>query len=333
MKKIIVGIIVLWLAIWGMQTLQRKSAEKSRTPPLPKEYRLLNEIAELNAKGNEGWLATLSNTGKLMKITGRQRAALQKELVRAVQEYPEEPLVISTVALTAESDIMQVDSYEDLMALIRERPGREGESPKDRKALESHRKHQEEILRQMRSYLVPIARNAREECEAMTCEGPYIKLMLLAQMAYYLERTGDPEEAEEYLRLAIDNLDRLEALEREQVKQDLHTQLGMLYLKQKRYDEAIEELEASRPERITFDILLNGWSDELASGLYEAGYTEAALAYWKDAVAFWEKKLREAKKEKEAALIRKRFKGAKELLREIQKEVERGENPQRDTSI
>jgi len=319
MKKILIAAVAFIAVIWIVQHLERGREERAWVPPLPQEYPLINKMAKISHEERGGLLATLRGTGELMHITAKQADALHAELEKAVREYPEEAAVISSAAIMAQQDREEAQFHENLLELNLERQ-RKGEDAKE--GISNQRKYVKKILHEMQRYLPPVAENALAECQTLRCEGLYIKLMLLEHMAYLLEKTGKTEEAEEYLNTAIDNLDSLEKNEKDEMNVELYTQLGLFKLSQKEPDEAAEALKRSEPSRVTFDILLNGWDSELAERLFDAGRREAALEYWEDAVTFWKTQIGKAENDEQARLMRKRLRGAEELLDEMRKKAE-----------
>jgi len=307
MKKFIFALFVFFIVLKLLETGKEVVKEKVWTPPLSEAYPLINQLSKTMSLSKGGFLSQLENTGKIFHVINHQRTALHQELFNAVQAFPENEAVEQVAILTFGSDRSKIDMLETLINNHEDaNRSQKGKISKELQRIwKQHLEEKEALLNVMQKYYVPLGTKAKNSCEVLDCEPAYVKITELFQMAYLLERTEKTEEAITYLQLGIDNLDKIKESDREQMRQDLHTSLGLIYLHLGREDEAADELRASEPKAVTFNLAINGWSSDLAYPLYEKGKRDAALAYWKDAITFWEEQAA-MEKDEEVADIRNR---------------------------
>ncbi len=291
MKNFIMGLVVVFIATWLYQSLAQKTKEMVWTPPLSEEYPLINKISKIKSLYKGTLLSDLRDTVKITHIISTQRDALQQELPKAAKNFPDNEAVQKIGILTFEFDMGLIERNEIL--------------------IQNHQEENRKIIDNIKAYYPPLGIYAKEQCDIMACTPPYIMITNLWQMAYLLGKTQRAQEAVEYLQLGIDNLEHLNGVEKDQMRQDLYTYLGKTYLQQERYDDAVEALKQSEPTMVTANISIVGWSNDLALPLYESGYREAALAYWKDAIDFWKRQAKLAQQEQIASIYRKHAKIAK----------------------
>ena len=321
MKKFILGMVVFFIILKLIETGQQKAKETLWTPPLSESYPLINEMSKTSNLSKGGLRSTLSDSGKIFHIISHQRESLHQELTKAVQEYPDNKAVAEAAILTFGSDRMQVDMLETLIhnheESNRTQKGKISEELK--RVWEQHLEEKDKLLKAMQAYYTPLGTSARNSCETGACDPSYHKITELLQMGYLLCKTGQPEEAIDYLKLGIDNLDELEENDKEQIRQDLHTSLGLTYLQLGRLDEAADELHASEPQDVTLNIFINGWDNDLAYPLYQKGKRDAALSYWKDAITFWEDQAAKEKDKETADIYRRSAKFARKRYEKMKK--------------
>lgn len=319
MKKIIFAVIIFLIVLKLVDIGQEKTAEKLWRAPLPETYPLINKIDKISHRSTGNLLSELSKSGDMAHIASHQRDQIHKELINAVKEFPGNTAVEQAAILTFESDRLQVEMLEWLIGNHEEaNRTQKGKIDQELKRVwKQHLQEKADLLKAMKQYYTPLGTSARDNCEISACSPPYVKITELSQMAYLLEKTDRTEEAAEYLQLAIDNIDKLEGMEREQMRQDLHTALGLIYLQQDRDTEAVSELQASEPQEAMLDIMINGWENDLAFALYQKGNRNAALAYWKDAVDFWEKQVQKEKDADRADVYRRSAKFARKRYEEM----------------
>jgi len=306
------GLVVIFAATWLYQSLGQKTKEIVWTPPLSEEYPLINKISKIDSLSKGTLLSDLGDGVKIMDIISSQRDALQKELAKATQNFPDNEALQKVSILTFGFDMNQIDRNEMLIQNHQEENrSKKGKISKEVKRVwERHLQENQKTIDTIKAYYPPLGTYAKKQCDMMACTPPYSMITHLWQMAYLLRKTQREEEAVEYLQLGIDNLEHLDGVERDQMKQDLYTYLGQIYLQQERYDEAVEALKQSEPAMVTADIFIVGWSNTLAFPLYEAGYHEEALAYWQDAIDFWKLQAELAQKEQMASIYRRHAKSA-----------------------
>jgi len=319
MKKVIFALVVFFIVLKLVEMGQEKVKEKVWTPPLSEAYPLINQISKKMDLSKGGFLSQLDDTGKIFHIISHQRAALHQELTNAVQAFPENEAVEKVAIMTFGNNISEVDMLETLIGNHEEsNRSQKGKISRElQRVWKQHLQEKEALLRSMQDYYTALGTKARNSCEVSDCNPAYVRISELSQMAYLLQRTGKAEEAIDYLQLGIDNLYKLEENDREQMRQDLHTSLGLVYLQLGRDDEAVDELHASEPKEVTFDIAINGWSSDLAFPLYEKGKRDAALLYWKDAITFWEEQAAREKDEDTVTVYKRSAKFARKRYEEM----------------
>jgi tetratricopeptide (TPR) repeat protein len=313
MKNFIMGLAIVVAATWIYQSLGQKTNEIVWTPPLSEKYPLINKISKIESLSKGTLLSDLGDTVKITHIISTQRDMLQQELPKAAQNFPDNEAVQKIGILTFEFDMGLIDRNEILIQNHQDENHRkQGKISEELKHVwERHLQENYKTIDTIKAYYPPLGIYAKEQCDMMACTPPYIMITHLWQMAYLLRKTQREEEAVGYLQLGIDNLEHLDGAEKDQMHQDLYTYLGETYLQQERYDEAVEALKKSEPAMVTADISLAGWNNNLASALYKAGYREAALVYWQDAIDFWTMQAGLVQKEEIASIYQKKAKYAK----------------------
>jgi tetratricopeptide (TPR) repeat protein len=307
LKKVVIIVIIFLLAISFIQKLQNKTETDEWTPPLPETYPMINRLSEISEKKSDNSIvSSLRDVEKMARITGKyHHDELLNELQTAVKQYPEIQAVQQAAVLLFSHDMLQVDMLETLIVNHEEDSKRKnGKIPKHLKKLwHDHIEDKKKLLENMQGYSAYLGEQAYIKCSAMQCEPPYLRLTQLWQMAYLLSKTDKSDEAIDYLQVGLEHIDSLEEENsRDQMYHEFHTLLGLVYLQQERYDDAVSELKASEPKNPTFENILNGWNDDLAYPLFEKGYQGAALSYWKDALAFWNKQVETSTNEDEKSL-------------------------------
>ncbi len=253
-------------------------------PPLPQEYTIINQASQDLATDEK--TNTDSLRSPIWDTIENNKVALKKEILKALPHYANKTELFVVTNLLYRCEIPEHNKHASLVT-----NQNNTKSKSEQKIIEKLKENDRRLFDSILSYLKPAGDKAKEICDTYSysnCD-PYINVLVDLGNVYNIQQKY--EHAIPYLETAIEHIDCFKNMKLMSPEQEVHTQLGLSYLGLKQLDEALSELEASKPKAISFSIQMFGWRSELAIALQKAGYPEASKAYWKAEIAFWEKEI------------------------------------------
>ena len=278
-------------------------------PPLPQEYIIINKaMQDLAIAEDKNSIQTLRSP--VWDTIGNNKEALKKEIIKALPHYANKAELFAVTDLLYKSEIPKYTKHAYLLAMYYN-----GQSKVKDKIIEKLKEGDRKLFKSILSYLKPAGDKAKEICDSYsytTCDS-YVDVLVDLGSVYNIQQKY--ESAIPYLKTATEHLDCFENKKQHiSLEQEAHTQLGLSYIRLKQFDNAVSELEASEPKSISFSIQMFGWKKELATALQNAGYAEAAKAYWEKEVAFWEKEIEENTENEHLLKIKRKMKERAEMF-------------------
>lgn len=285
--------------IWVFRNIGYEAEVAIWEAPLPKEYVIINQVNKHMDIDVDKKNITPSFGSAKWDTVHKNKEALKKEIIKALPLYANKPELFIVTNMLFRDEIMKYKEHAFLVTAHN--------SPDPKYIIDKLKEKDKILFSSMLSYLKPAGDKAKEICDTYSygkCD-PYVKVLVDLGRVYNIQQKFD--HAIPYLETAIMHLDCFENTKVISPEQESHTALGLAYVGVKQFDAAINELDASKPVSMTFSVQMSGWNPELAIALKKAGYTEAAKAYWKAEVAFWEKEIEENIENKHLLKIKKKM--------------------------
>ena len=309
MLRMLMILFSIMTFIWIISNMKDKAEVVAWEPPLPQEYRIINQANKdlvTDIDDRRVTLATLKSP--IWNTIDQNKVALIKEIIKALPLYADKPELFIVINLLYKSEIPK---YREHASLVTETDINKKE---DQRIIDMLKNKDQQLFRNILFYLKPSGDKAKEICDAYNysnCD-PYINVLINLGTVYNIQE--DYTDALPYLETVVDHIDCFKNEKLISPEQEFHTQLGLSYLGLKQFDAAVHELEASKPKKLSFSTQVSGWKSELAVALQKAGYIEAAKEYWEAEVAFWEVDITKNTENKNRLYIHRKLKKKAEIL-------------------
>jgi len=292
--------------IWVFKNMRYEAEVAIWEAPLPQEYVIINQVNKHMAINVDKKNIVPSLGSAKWDTVHNNKEALKKEIIKALPLYANKPELFIVADMLFRDEIMKYKEHAFLVTAHN--------SSEPKYIIDKLKEKDKRLFSSILSYLKPAGDKSKEICDTYSyskCD-PYVKVLVDLGRVYNIQQKF--ASAIPYLETATKHLDCFENRKVISPEQESHTALGLAYVGVKQFDAAISELDASKPISMTFLVQMSGWNPELAIALQKVGYTEAAKAYWKAEVAFWEKEIEENIENKYLLKIKRKMKEKAEIF-------------------
>ena len=287
--------------IWVFKSIRNEDGVYVSEPPLPQEYRVINQANRDLAIDKKNSYTSLKSP--IWITIDDNKEILKKEIIKALPLYANKSELFEVINLLYRSEIIK---YREHASFVSKNNG--AKSKGEQEIIDKLKEKDYRLFSDILTYLKPAGDKAKEICDAYSysyCD-PYVNVLIDLGSVYNLEQKY--ASAIPYLETATEHINCVKNKKLESPEQESHTELGLSYLGLRQFDAAVSELEASKPKHMSFSTQMFGWRPELAAALQKEGYTEAAKEYWKAEVAFWEKEIEKNIENKYLLKIKRKMK-------------------------